>query len=144
MDYEKLYKEALERARQFSEHPLQEDSSGIVEYIFPELKESEDERIRKEIIKETKGSEVRLFETVTNEEFIAWLERQSEKKPQRIISAEAKEALYNKPSWSEEDENIKEDIILNLQENYRNKYINERTCLDEIHWLKSLKERIGG
>lgn len=49
-DYEKLYKEALERARQFSEHPLQEDSSGIVEYIFPELKESDDERIRKEIL----------------------------------------------------------------------------------------------
>jgi hypothetical protein len=31
MDYEKLYKEALSRARQFSEHPLQEDSDSIVE-----------------------------------------------------------------------------------------------------------------
>ena len=47
--------------------------------IFPELKESGDEWIRKEIIKETKGSEVRLFETVTNDEFIAWLEKQGEK-----------------------------------------------------------------
>ena len=37
MNYEQKYKEALERARQFSEHPLQEDSSNIVEYIFPEL-----------------------------------------------------------------------------------------------------------
>lgn len=39
MNYEQRYKEALERARQFSEHPLCEDSSNIVEYIFPELKE---------------------------------------------------------------------------------------------------------
>ena len=42
MDYEKKYKEALERARQFSEKPLMEYSSNIVEYIFPELAESED------------------------------------------------------------------------------------------------------
>ena len=41
MDYEQKYREALERARQFSEHPLQEDSANIVEYLFPELKESE-------------------------------------------------------------------------------------------------------
>ena len=44
-------------------------------YILPELKESEDEMIRRVLIQETKGSEVRLFEAVTNEEFIAWLEK---------------------------------------------------------------------
>ena len=48
MNYEQKYKEALERARQFSERPLEEDSSSIVEYIFPELNESE--RIRKWLI----------------------------------------------------------------------------------------------
>lgn len=51
MDYERKYKLALERARQFIEHPLQEDSANIVEHIFPELEESEDERIRKTIIR---------------------------------------------------------------------------------------------
>lgn len=30
--------------------------------------------------------------------------KRSEQKPQRMISAEAKEALYDKPAWSEEDE----------------------------------------
>ena len=50
-----------------------------LETIIPELKESWDERIRKELIKETKGSEERLFEVVTNEEFIAWLEKQGGK-----------------------------------------------------------------
>ena len=49
MNYKKAYKQALERARQFSEHPLMEDSSNVVEYVFPELKESEDEKIRKEL-----------------------------------------------------------------------------------------------
>lgn len=50
MNYEKKYKEALEKARQFSERPLEEDSSGKVEYVFPELKESEDGKIRKVLI----------------------------------------------------------------------------------------------
>lgn len=78
MDYEKKYQEALERARQFSEHPLQEDSSNIVEYIFPELKESEDEKIRKEMIaymKHPKDGE--LFPKA----WISYLEKQGEQKP---------------------------------------------------------------
>jgi len=77
MNYEKKYKEALEKARQFSEHPLQEDSSSIVEYIFPELQESEDERIRKELIEHCRN-----IRCVTEEgaesiaKWIAWLEKQ--------------------------------------------------------------------
>ena len=48
----KAYDEALDKAKQFSEKPYLEDSKGIVEYLFPELKESEDERIRKFIANE--------------------------------------------------------------------------------------------
>lgn len=57
-------------------------------YILPELKENEDEMIRRVLIQETKGSEVRLFEAVTNEEFIAWLEKKGEK-PQGKSALEA-------------------------------------------------------
>lgn len=60
MDYEKAYKEALERARQFSEKPYLEDSKGIVDYIFPELKESEDEKMLNQLhswMKEFGGAE---------------------------------------------------------------------------------------
>ena len=75
MNYEKKYKEALERAKQFSEKPYLEDSAGIVEYIFPELKESEDDRIRKNII-----ATIHLYygEPLDDEakEMIAWLEKQ--------------------------------------------------------------------
>ena len=47
MNYEKKYKEALERARKIYEQGTITESLC---YVFPELKESEDERIRKEII----------------------------------------------------------------------------------------------
>lgn len=84
MDYERKYKLALERARQFIEHPLQEDSANIVEYIFPELKESEDERIRKTIIrffKDNYPNETEMYDgSVTVGKALAWLEKQGEKK----------------------------------------------------------------
>lgn len=41
MDYEKLYKDALERARQVHTTNVDENKKST-EYIFPELKESED------------------------------------------------------------------------------------------------------
>ena len=51
MNYEKKYKEALERARvsRLQLIDIGEEATEI-EHIFPELKESEDERIRKEIM----------------------------------------------------------------------------------------------
>lgn len=73
MNYEKKYKEALERAKQFSEKPYLEDSKGIVEYIFPEFQESEDERIRKSLIDMLKNDEKCYLKE------IAWLEKQGEK-----------------------------------------------------------------
>jgi hypothetical protein len=80
IDYKEKYMQALERARQFSEKPYLEDSAGIVEYIFPELKESEDEKMRKSLIEtfsiyykdqpdtEWDGKPVKVI--------LAWLEKQ--------------------------------------------------------------------
>ena len=75
MDYKQKYIDAIERARQFSEHPLQEDSADIVEYIFPELVGSKDERIMRELCKA-------IWTYIPYEEaqeYIAWLEKQGEK-----------------------------------------------------------------
>ena len=44
MDYEKKYKRALERAKEIH------ISKDEMEYLFPELKESGDERIKKSLI----------------------------------------------------------------------------------------------
>jgi len=229
MDYEKKYKEALERARQFSEHPLQEDSDSIVEYIFPELNESEDEKIRKELIDYHRSMAAQADDYV-HEAWIAWLEKQKEyestdfeyvwdrtdcgaltsaldkyskeaiinmchawydkgielerkswlekqgeqkptiemitsgeslgidsetynkivdeciygeKKSQRMISAEAKEAMYDKPAWSEKDEQHIDSLLKRLDGLCRNEFERTRFAISEDRdWLTSLKERI--
>ena len=79
MDYKKKYKNALRWIESICP-TLQHEQQMEAEGVFPELAESKDERIRKELIKETKGSEMRLFETVSNDEFVAWLEKLSEQK----------------------------------------------------------------
>lgn len=76
MNYEQKYKEALARARVIN--PGTKDYN-IVTTIFPELKESEDERIRKEIIHYL-DTEITLSNfsgyVATFKEWIAWLEKQ--------------------------------------------------------------------
>lgn len=67
------------------------------------------------------------------------------KKSQRMISAAAKEALYDKPAWSEEDEKNVKDIIRYLNEFYDGIKCEFEMCelFDKLSWFKSLKERIG-
>ena len=104
MDYEKKYKEALERAKE--ELGSNSFERGSIEYIFPELQESEENRIKREIVNYIhEGAAIKGEKIPT--EWIDWLEKQSEQKPQRMISAEAKEALYDKPADSYCEENCK-------------------------------------
>lgn len=78
MDYEKKYKEALERAKDILKgYNPKEGSKATVNYIFPELHESEDERIRKRIIQAIKIREKEMNEEWSDE--IAWLEKQGQK-----------------------------------------------------------------
>jgi hypothetical protein len=52
MDYEKKYKEALERAKEIiecSKNPGSKEVRMVLSF-FPELRENEDERIRKELL----------------------------------------------------------------------------------------------
>ena len=83
MDYEKKYKEALERMKSWAkgEHPeCFSEAQKTAEFIFPELKESEDERIRKSLINFLKSPFVN--ENITDKKvapWIAWLEKQGNK-----------------------------------------------------------------
>ena len=81
MDYEKKYKEALERAKQFSEKPYLEDSKGIVEYIFPELKESEDKKILRSLKAVVKEYDMWPERGLSMNDVLTWLEKQGEQKP---------------------------------------------------------------
>lgn len=65
-------------------------------------------------------------------------EKQGEQKPQRMISAEAKEAMYGKPTaWSEEDEKMRKKALLVISDDCG------VSDYEEISdWLKSLKSRV--
>lgn len=80
MDYEKAYNEAIKRAKAIIEVAEKEEEvykSAIT--IFPELRESEDEKIRKALISFLKSPFVN--ENITDEKvapWLAWLENQKE------------------------------------------------------------------
>lgn len=80
MDYEKAYKKALERAKKV--HKYSSDIAEIkrMEDIFPELKESEDEKIRKAQLDYWRSVGGKEWHGVPVQKVIAWLEKQGEKK----------------------------------------------------------------
>lgn len=79
MNYEQKYKEALEKAKSKikndKDHVLYE--SDVID-IFPELYESEDERIKNEIIDYISTADDK--ELIPYESWIAWLEKQGQSK----------------------------------------------------------------
>jgi hypothetical protein len=80
-DYKKKYEQALERAKNYHEgHTLDVNLQAAMEYVFPELQESEDEKVRKRIIRVFKG-EIGLPTKEETKKYIAWLEKQGEQKP---------------------------------------------------------------
>ena len=87
MDYEKRYKEALDRMKSWvkGEHPeCFSEAQKAAEFVFPELKESEDERIRKDCIKYLDWEYQHCSfneDKMKIEKCIAWLEKQDEQKP---------------------------------------------------------------
>lgn len=137
MDYEKKYKEALKRAQNVT-RAGGDVAMYIVQYIFPELAESEDERIRKYLIDELKAAKSvgELKFTVlqpTREECIAYLEKQKEQKPRweinnphttkwtkEMIDEKFEELVekYHKQKpveWSETKELVFKDICNHLE-----------------------------
>ena len=112
-DYEQKYKEALERAKKF-EDKYGGDYAG---YIFPELAESEDERIRKWLYDyfSTIKEMIWIHRDITCEQILDWLEKQKEQKPGEIppyvtgIKGDPDPAGVWKPS--EEQMNALYDIL---------------------------------
>ena len=82
-----------------------------IEYIFPELKESEDERIRKEIIKAIHNYAFRLEEKIPSE-WLDWLEKQ---KPVEL----SKSAYTNNKNVIEYADKYSHQIWEKLMDNYK-------------------------
>ena len=108
--YEKKYKESLETARKINsgEGVAAPEGWSMLEVIFPELKESEDDRIRKSIIDLV---EKRMPKSENKKWMIAWLEKQGEKtNPYSGISFE-----YNGHIWGMCAKDNGVDILLDKQ-----------------------------
>lgn len=174
MDYEQKYKEALQKIRELIERG-KENGWTIISYekdfeeIYPELKESEDERIRKEILNVFKqlgkGTTI-CGRNYDYAKWIAWLEKQGEQKQNLANSAktckddndtdeEIVEAVKDtsildmveqKQGWSEEDEKLTNriegwlDTLCDYLKDSSPEYIED--VKDAVEQLKSLKERV--
>ena len=84
MNYEQKYKEALERAKNLHKDAIdmgENIRAKQCEIIFPELKEDEDERIRKTLIEYFNVYPKDYYGELKKSHILAWLEKQGEQNP---------------------------------------------------------------
>lgn len=160
----RAYDKALNKARQLLDYPTTNFRRDLDD-LFPELKESEDERIRKAIsqcVEDMRGQFEKLY-SVHHKDAIAWLEKQApritpeekplkESKNERIrktlfdffVSIDVSHILAwldNQKSvvWSEEDEKHLETLATILLDDEK---IGGKVYKELITWLKSIKKRM--
>jgi len=105
MDYEKEYKEALERARDvYTYYCDDREQLRKIEFIFPVLKESKWERIKREIIEYIKTGTYR-------NDWVAWLEKQGQVKDSANFQHENKMCKENGDSLTNEDEMVRKELL---------------------------------
>ena len=159
MNYEKAYKDALERAKKLYEQGTITES---LSYVFPELKESEDERIRKvliDLVKCNERSGYTLLNNVTTDSILVirldricktlWKNRkgdtdeifQQEQDVEWLKSLKDRAQPQPKQEWSEEDSKVIDNcclLIAAVDDSY------EKAFKDDcIHYLQNLKQRMG-
>lgn len=128
----KAYDEKLYIARCLIADPNVSDSDKFyIKELFPEVIESEDERIRKELIEHVKDQQSSFisapdcrdkYEEEENNKYnswLAWLEKQGGKET---------------TEWSEEDDRLLNNVIQD--------YYNKEDAQSLISWFKSLKYRV--
>ena len=141
----KAYDEALERVRVINNGKDVDVESGttICEYIFPELKESEDEKIRKEIISILRNTYWTSNRNRFNE-LVAWLEKQGDKDKliQELGEYKVKytQEVLEKHITSmsnKDDERLRKTTIAFLKDFAEKGYENAVECID---WLEKYGE----
>ena len=86
MDYKKSYNEALERAKAIYQDKYKPETAAtiaeVLQNVFPELVESEDERMRKRLLNLFKGCPWDSIDDgmLKRDDIINWLEKQGEQK----------------------------------------------------------------
>ena len=115
------------------------DVKEELEHIFPELKESEDERMKRVL---TEGFAIlskdeEWYDGVTVGQILAWFEKRGEQNPTDKVEQKHAE-------WSEEDERERKRVV-GLLEGWLSTFKETNyaeDCKCGIDWLKSLKDRV--
>lgn len=118
----KVYDEALKKA---SVAYKDEDRhlKATLERIFPELKESEDEKIRKEIISILRNAYWTSNKNRFNE-LVAWFKKQGKKSSWKP-SKEEMDVLYSLSYITNEYDGHKEDVITHLYQDLKREFFND-------------------
>ena len=150
----KYNEEAFEKAlSKYNSPDISTSEKELLEFIFPELCELEDENIRKEIIefiKEGKGYCCPSSEK--RQKWAYWLEKQKETKltgeeiddifkqgQDSVVDNPEKFCLQKKCKWSEEDEKCR-NALINIC-SYPHDEMDGRPWGKWINWLKSLNPK---
>ena len=141
MDYEKKYKEVLEKAKTLKEISTNTEVVGYMDELFPELKESEDERIKREIIEYVKIGTYR-------NDWLAWLEKQGQVKDSVISQHENKMCKENGDSLTNEDEMVRKELLavvgdLVLPDDQQSRFVTWLEKQGEISPILSNSSNIG-
>ena len=144
----KAYDEAIERAKKLQKTCNSTAVVGWCEYIFPQLKESEDEKIRKALLRWLQSNSYTSIAGIQIKNVIAWFEKQGEHKRFRdsiqvgdnVTKNEYNELINlsqlnrvakqnadilekqgnQKPTWSKDDEKKRNLLIGILNVNHPN------------------------
>lgn len=164
IDWKKKYEEALEKAREL--HGTVAVGKNFFVEIFPELRESKDEKIRSALLRGFNSmlanQPIGTFYGEPIKDIIAYLEKQKGQKPlpgfdDLTPDEKMNHPLYlegfdagrevgrieaeQRPGWSEEEEQWLDNAIYFLESAKRH-YIDDPYEIEEtIVWLKSLKNR---
>ena len=124
--YKKKYDEALGKAEEFyndKDNIRYANAEGMLEEIFPELKEPEDEQIRKYLIRYIDNT---MKSSELKSKLLAWLEKQGEQKH---------------AEWSKEDDNCLSIIIAEFSK-CSGRTVSKYTWMRCNDFLNSLKDRV--
>lgn len=152
------YDEALARAKAYltPDTPDRVDTVGVISTIFPELAESEDEKIRKMMIRyfESCGN-LEWYDGLTPQKAVAWLEKQKPVEQQMYWTEEEIEPIISdylcgrehyggmigrlchlkpKQEWSEKDDEFLRRAI----------NVTKSAYPMTADWLKSIRQKLKG
>ena len=162
MSYEEKYKEALKRADSLTE---KYGGREFAEYVFPELAESEDERMVRAIehILYENYSDAAIIEGIEIAEIVAWLEKQKEQKPAEwsedsvkfeegfkagresglldgqkyVLNNLDSYGLCKPAEWSKDDKTVFKNLRRLISFCFAENFVDAQTAHDMREWLKT-------